>query len=262
MKKASITPAFLLTLAMSAHFSSGQVLDSVPDALILPKGNTFGIQVTCTACDTLDATDTIRASVDDTNYVTVDKEDAVVVGDPFETVFNVKGENQGGTILRLALADGVGNVIVQVSVTIQVTEGIDDDCIFDDLTLVEPRRTGMLTVLRQYRDQVLAASVSGRRYSELYYRHSQEVSEILDADPRLRNDVLNLLEVHLPDLNAALDGTSITLTRKEAGRIDDVLARIGSRAGPKLRRVTFELRFDLRGGKKLRQVGVEVQSRR
>ena len=70
------------------------------------------------------------------------------------------------------------------------------------------REPSQLSVLRQFRDDVLSTNIRGQELIEAYYRHSDEVSQRLIADPRLAIQALRLLQHLQADLEASAKGQS------------------------------------------------------
>lgn len=248
-----------LTALLIGTLANAQTLSTQTEVLVIPKGTTVGLQVTCTGCDIVSVDEIITAVVDDTQYATVEPDVRNIAGSPFITVFNVKGENQGGTILRLSYSAVGGSPISQKNVTVQVIEDIDDDCIFDDLTASEMDREGLLSTLRRYRDGVLQTNARGRRYARLYYEHSPEMIRILAADPLLHDAVMTLVRKHQVSLESILTGQPVKLTAQEVTMIDGVLARMQSQSGPSLDRTLAQLRNDLRDKSVMRSLGANTR---
>lgn len=250
-----MTRLTLIATLLVGSYVNAQTLSTQTDLLVIPKGTTVGLQATCTGCDNVSVDEIISAVVDDTQYATVEPEVRNVAGSPFVTVFNVKGENQGGTILRLSYSAVGGPPISQKNVTVQVIEDIDDDCIFDDLTASELDRERLLSTLRRYRDGVLESNARGRRYARLYYEHSPEMIRILAADLVLRESVLTLVRKHQASLESILTGQPVKLTAQDVVVIDSVLARMQAQSGPSLDRTLAQLRSDLRDKAVMRSLG-------
>lgn len=61
---------------------------------------------------------------------------------------------------------------------------------------------------RRVRDELLVASAKGSEYTELYYRHSPEVSRMLLQDGELRRRVAHFLVKHLPALQSVLSDSA------------------------------------------------------
>lgn len=236
----------------------GQSVSALPEVVLLPKGSVLGVQVTCADCDVAELS--ITAATDDSNYATVQSPTPIeALGDPFVTIVNVKGESQGGTILRISLYQGGSDdPLSEDTVTIQVVEEIDDDCIFDDLTRFDSDRESLLGVYRGYRDEVLSATPRGIDYVEAYYRHGAELIDIVRGDRELRIDVLRMMHDYRTDIESILSGKSVTLSHRDLAEVREVLARVNAQASPQLQRTLHQIRLELSGGKALAQFGVNV----
>lgn len=234
----------------------GQTVAVSPDVLVIPKGSIFGVQVTCQGCELADLS--IAATTDDSNYASVQSPSSVdALGNPFVTIFNIKGESQGGTILRIRLYQGDDDVPLSEDVsTVQVIEDFDDDCIFDDLTRHDSDRETLLSTYRQYRDEILRAGVRGHAYVNEYYRHGPELLGILARDRALRTDVLRMMREFRPSIEGVLSGRSFALSRVELAQVLDILARVNVLASPELQRTLYQVRIDLSRGKTLKEFGV------
>ncbi len=88
--------------------------------------------------------------------------------------------------------------------------------------------------LRALRDQVLAGSDTGRRLIGIYYRHSQEVSGRLLADPRLALRAVGLLRLLHSDLLDLTLGITPVIDARESAAIRNFATRLMVGAGPAL----------------------------
>lgn len=74
-----------------------------------------------------------------------------------------------------------------------------------------------LNTLRRFRDEVLAQSPGGRRYTKLYYKHSPEVVKMLLLNPSLRSRMAEILRELMPGIRGLLDdgpGQEIVLSEE------------------------------------------------
>ncbi len=81
------------------------------------------------------------------------------------------------------------------------------------------QRPSQLNLLRQFRDDVLSSSIWGRELIRIYYRHSNEVSQRLIAEPRLAIQAFRLLKQMQPHLEAAVTGVIPQLDKGSSASI-------------------------------------------
>ncbi len=92
-----------------------------------------------------------------------------------------------------------------------------------------------LAALRMFRDKVMSKTSAGLKLISLYYRYSNEVEEILDADPALKSKASNILNnlagalrsnVDKESVNQVVNGTiSGSLVSEVNGLLDDISER-------------------------------------
>jgi hypothetical protein len=247
-------------VAAAVPSAAAQILSAVPESLVLPKDTVFGIEVTCTECQSAQAGWGLYARTDESNFASVEPAFVPVPSTPFVTIFNVFAHSAGGTILRIKLADSeTGVAAAEATITVRVTSDIDDDCIIDDVTRRERDRASTLSLYRRFRDEVLEGSSIGLAYAWAYYRHGPEVIDILRADPDLRAEVRAALRIYRPAVESILDGGTLRLTVEDIEYLTELLNRIGHQAGLELQRTIVDLRSDLQTGKRLRALGVRVE---
>ena len=104
----------------------------------------------------------------------------------------------------------------------------------------------LLGTSRQFRDQVLASSARGQRYSKLYYDFSSEIVQQMIFHPSLVLRSLEIKERYLPVIEAMVKGEGITLTEGDLEEIDGFLNTIGARGSSELQEAIKGLRADLR----------------
>jgi len=136
-------------------------------------------------------------------------------------------------------------------------DGIDNDCdgLIDPINLCgipgcpSERLLGAgnadLETLRAYRDTVMAGSINGPLYIWLYYRYSDEVVAILDADDSLSADAKAVLENIVVLAEAAVAGEAVELSSSMAEDLQNVLAAISKKAGLGLKLAILLARIDL-----------------
>ena len=90
-------------------------------------------------------------------------------------------------------------------------------------------------VFRRLRDDVLVRSDTGRRYAELYARHSPEVVRLMLGDRALRAALLQGLLLWQANAAALGTGRAVTVTADQARVVDMVLDRLARVGSPRLR---------------------------
>ena len=91
-----------------------------------------------------------------------------------------------------------------------------------------------LATLYAFRDNVLSQSARGKQWSELFYRHTFEVSGLLASDPELRLQAMAVLTDAMPGIRRLVNGgqgATVILTSRQIdalARFKDALVMRGS----------------------------------
>lgn len=116
----------------------------------------------------------------------------------------------------------------------------------------------ILDDLRDYRDQVLSRSVSGRNYVNLYYIHADEVSDLIRNSADLqRQTTLAVLRL-LPFVEDVLVGKQVVMSRDDARVLDRLLETFQQQASDDLAQALDDLRDQLAKGGDMQTLGFEV----
>jgi hypothetical protein len=102
------------------------------------------------------------------------------------------------------------------------------------LALGEEERS--LTLLRRFRDEVLAKDGQGKKYITLFYRHAPEISLLLDKNPDLRLKTIRLIKELLPQIRSLLKGKEARFTPEIIEEIESLLDQFKAQASPGLKR--------------------------
>jgi len=96
----------------------------------------------------------------------------------------------------------------------------------------------------ELRDQVMAVSLNGGHYIDLYYTHDAEITTLLLADSALYGQGLDALGAWQPNVAALLEGRGdeIVITAEQVQVVDDFVAALSDAAGPALQQVIAEER--------------------
>jgi hypothetical protein len=123
------------------------------------------------------------------------------------------------------------------------------NCIFDFVCHFFPEVCGgqsSLAQARSFRDNVLARSERGRRYTRLYYQLSTEAIGVVMLNPALILRSREMLERYRPVLASMIKGEPITLTRADVEDIDNFLKSFADKGSSEMRETLNGLRQDLR----------------
>ena len=106
--------------------------------------------------------------------------------------------------------------------------------------------TGTLELSREFRDQKLARTPRGKRYTELYYKFSSEAVQITLLNPMLILRSREMIARYKPVLEAMVKGEAVTLTEGDLDEIDGFLNSFASKGSPALKETVEGLRAELR----------------
>jgi len=115
-----------------------------------------------------------------------------------------------------------------------------------------------LSILQNFRDNVLGQTLPGLGLIELYYKHSLELVSILQQDEGLRAEAGDLLRGLLPGVQSVVDGNTMTLTPAQVDAIKAVIGKIATQAGPDLENFLVRVVVELSGGQYLGSLGISV----
>ncbi len=118
-------------------------------------------------------------------------------------------------------------------------------CVFFPSSCLE-QDSPALTMSRSFRDDVLAESPRGRRYTRLYYQFSSEAVQMMVLNPMLILRSRDILERYRPVLESMIKGEQVTLTRGDIEEIDSFLNAFAQKGSPELRESLKGLCEDLR----------------
>ena len=88
------------------------------------------------------------------------------------------------------------------------------------------------------RDEVMAPTPDGRRYTDLYYTYDPEIQAIVLMDPTLLVQGLDTLALWEPNLQALVDGDSTaTITQAQVDAIKSFLTNLSAASSPELQQL-------------------------
>ena len=105
---------------------------------------------------------------------------------------------------------------------------------------------GTLTEARDFRDQVLAKTPRGQRYTQLYYKFSTEAAGLVMLNPMLVLRSREMMERYMPIIKSMAGGDQVTLTMSDLNDIEGFLNSFAQKGTPEFRQVIKALCEDLR----------------
>jgi hypothetical protein len=95
--------------------------------------------------------------------------------------------------------------------------------------------SGLLALLRSYRDRVLAQSSLGKQYTALYYVHAAEMTRLAVFNGAVREKMAAALYAVAPSMRASLQGSGLTVNSAQRHKIIDCIQALKKAASPKLK---------------------------
>ena len=106
----------------------------------------------------------------------------------------------------------------------------------------------ILTVLWNFRDEVLQKTDSGRNYINLFYQNSPEIISIFIAHPEIKIQTANALKEMLPYAVSLLNGDEIVIEQGLIDEIEFISDCISAKASPTLAETIMRLIKELKQG--------------
>jgi len=117
-----------------------------------------------------------------------------------------------------------------------------------------------LTIYHQFRDARLAKTATGRRLTELYYKHAAEASKILAAQDGLRLEARHLLFSIAPDMFLGMfRNKELRITQAQQNQIVEFLEQLKKMASPELKADIDSLLVRVSDGSLQRELGYRVR---
>ena len=95
--------------------------------------------------------------------------------------------------------------------------------------------SGMLALLRSYRDRVLLRNSLGKQYTGLYYTHAAEMTSLAVFNKAVREKMAAALYAVAPSIRASLQGGGLTVNAAQRQKIIDCIQAVKKAASPKLK---------------------------
>ena len=115
-----------------------------------------------------------------------------------------------------------------------------------------------LSLLRQFRDDVLADSEMGRDYVFMLYNNSLEILLLLLQDPSLTKETKVVIDKLLPGIPSLLDGGEMSLSQRQLAEVELLLARFETKAGSGLKTAIRKVRKDMRERRAFEQLRIRI----
>jgi len=106
-----------------------------------------------------------------------------------------------------------------------------------------------LSLLRSFRDEVIARNEVVRNYVSLLYQNSSEIAGLLIKHPLLCLETRKLVEVLLPSVEYFFETETLTLTATQEDTVESFLNQFETQVSPKLKGIIQNFRKDLRDGR-------------
>lgn len=115
-----------------------------------------------------------------------------------------------------------------------------------------------LSLLRRFRDEVLANNEMGRDYIFMLYNNSLEILILLFQNPSLTKETKKAIDELLPGIQSILNGVEMILSKKQLADIESLLTKFESKATPSLKTAIKKVRRDMREGKVFEQLKIQI----
>jgi hypothetical protein len=109
-------------------------------------------------------------------------------------------------------------------------------------------REQKLSLLRAFRNQLVARNEVVRHYVSLLYQHSSEVAGIFIKNPLLCLEISKLVEALFPSIESFFETEQLSLTAGQKDTVESFLNQFALEAPPALQGIIQNLRKDLKGG--------------
>ena len=120
-------------------------------------------------------------------------------------------------------------------------------------------QSSSLDLLRKLRRKVLSKNETGRKYTNLYYKHGAELVSIILAHQDVREDSARMLLEIMPDIRALLQGKNVILNEDLIEKVEDLIDTLESYASSDLEKTLNMIRKDIRDKSRLNEFGVIIQ---
>jgi len=116
-----------------------------------------------------------------------------------------------------------------------------------------------LSLLRKFRDDVLADSELGRDYIFMLYNNSLEILVLLLQNPSLTKETSRVIDGLLPGIHSLLYGGGMKLSGKQLADVESLLLAFEAKAGLGLKTFIEKVKNDVRKEKLFRQLHIGIE---
>jgi hypothetical protein len=160
----------------------------------------------------------------------------------------------------------IQNVLSQLSLTLDLNAcsggggggGGGGGCPAQTAVQGTPTADSTLGTLYQLRDNVLANSLRGQRYIQLYYANSSEATSMMLTNWSLLMRTQELLDHFMPVIRSVASKKQVALPRTDVDQIDQLLADMAAKSSTRMQVAIQEVRRDLQSSRVLAQFGIRV----
>jgi len=117
----------------------------------------------------------------------------------------------------------------------------------------------ILSLMRKFRDDVLADSEMGQDYTFMLYNNSLEILLLLLQNPPLTKETSRVIDGLLPGINSLLDGGGMKLSSKQLADVESLLLAFEAKAGPGLKTFIEKVKNDIRKEEPFRQLHIGIE---
>lgn len=115
-----------------------------------------------------------------------------------------------------------------------------------------------LSLLRTFRDRVLAKSEEGRKYTFMLYSNSLEILILLLQDPLLAKETKIVIDELLPGIQPLIAGGRVVLTKKQLADFETLLTKFEMKGSPLLKMAIEKVKSDIREEKLFEGLTIHV----
>jgi len=115
-----------------------------------------------------------------------------------------------------------------------------------------------LSLLRGFRDRILADNWLGRDHIFMLYNNSREILVLLTQNPSLTEETKKVVDKMLPGIQSLLDIGKMIISKKQLADLESLLTRLETKASPKLKTAIRKLKRDIDRGEIFWQLGITI----
>lgn len=172
---------------------------------------------------------------------------------------------------QFSLSEGEHTLRLVVDVNNDIDEADENDNIFEMSFTWESEQwpdlySEMLGVdyqeeihlLRNFRDEVLVTTKTGKTYVDLLYKNSSEIASLLLANENLRVHTASVIEQLLPELALLLNDEEAVISFQMITAIEKLLNKFEVKASPNVKTAIRKLKKEIGKGEILDRLGIGI----